>query len=58
MNYQIAHVEGMGLGLVLEEHAHYAIIQFHENGVRWQLVIDSDDYEIHDQIQIGNEEIT
>lgn len=57
MRYQIAHVEGMGLGLVLEEHAHYAIIEFRKHGIRWQLVVDSDDYDIYDQIQIGHEEL-
>lgn len=57
MNYQIAAVEGMGLGLILEEHAHYAIIEFRKGGVRWQLVFDSDEYEIYDQIRIGSEEI-
>jgi len=55
--YQIAHVAGMGLGLVLEQHAHYAVIQLHDRGIRWEIVVDDDDYEIYDEISIGHEEI-
>lgn len=58
MRYQIAQVQGMGLGLIIEQHTYYAIIEFRSMGHRWQVIADTDDYDIVQTIGLGFEEIT
>jgi hypothetical protein len=53
--YTVVNVDGYGLGVILEEHTHYSLIQFNHGGHRWQVAIDKDDYRIIGTI--GHEEI-
>ena len=35
-----------GVGAVIQENAHFAVIEFRMYRHRWELVVDSEDYEI------------
>lgn len=54
---QIARVDEYGLGVVMQQHAHYAEIQFNTAGHLWRIIVDNDDYEIVDEFGIGHEEL-
>jgi hypothetical protein len=56
--YQIVRVEGYGLGVIREQHAHYAVVEFKQAGHVWTVVVDNDDYEVAEEITLGYEEIT
>lgn len=56
--FQVVHVEGIGRGILRQEHAHYSIVEFGVAGHLWTLAVEKEDYEIVDEINISHEEIT
>lgn len=55
--YRIAEVEEYGLGIIKEEHVHYAVIEFAADGHLWQMIVENGDYRVVDEITIAHEEI-
>jgi len=55
--YKIVRVENEGLGVLVSEHAHYAVIRFNHEGHSWLLAVEHDDYEVESEIGLGYEEI-
>jgi len=55
--YPVALISGVGLGIVKEEHLHYAIIEFNDGKNKWSIVAYDGEYQIIDDISIGYEEI-
>lgn len=47
----------MGLGIIREQHTHFAVIEFSVSGHRWRLVVDNDDYDIVDEVHLGYQEL-
>lgn len=58
MRYEIAKIDEVGFGRIVERNAHYAIVEFHDGGHRWQVIVDDDDYTIVSDINVGYKEIT
>lgn len=58
MRHTIVQMPGYGLGILLEESAHYAVLEFHSAGHSWRVIAEPGDYEIVEEINIGFEELT
>lgn len=55
--FQVARVDDVGLGIIREQHTHFAVIEFNTSGHRWRLVVDNDDYDIVDEVHLGYQEL-
>lgn len=55
--YPIVLVAGIGLGVLKEEHANHAVVEFNDGKHKWKIVVTENEYDVVDDINIGYEEI-
>lgn len=55
--HPIALVAGIGLGVIKEQHAHHAVVEFNDGKHKWTIVVSENEYDIVDDIAIGEMEI-
>lgn len=55
--HTIALVAGIGLGIVKEQRAHHAVIEFNDGKHKWTIVVSENEYDVVDDITLGELEI-
>lgn len=58
MRHTVIEMPGYGIGLLVEESAHYAVLEFHTPGHRWSVIAEPGEYKVIEEINIGFEELT